>query len=298
MSIRPERGADLEVVARLEVELGRLADLAQDDRVLLGHPVRGRRGRGGWAGRAASSLAGRRRPARARPCRTRSSPSARRRVAISRSASASSPARLASPICFESVLRSAWASSTSAAARGGGRRARAARRPRSAAPRRASAGLDPLGVGADQLQVEHRRPGSGRVFWPGRGESSASWPAYLATNSATASASSPTTMFCGMIAPEKPPFWIAKRASSWLSVRWSGSGPASARRGCRCPGCRRRSACGSRRSGWRRGRPRRGWGRPWRRETPSLPKPHADSPRAAAITSAMTRAARTRRASY
>ena len=35
-----QRGADLEVVARLEVELGALADLAQDDRVLLGHPVR------------------------------------------------------------------------------------------------------------------------------------------------------------------------------------------------------------------------------------------------------------------
>ena len=28
-----------------------------------------------------------------------------------------------------------------------------------------------------------------------------------------------TTMFWGMIAPEKPPFWIAKRASSYVSVR-------------------------------------------------------------------------------
>src|SRR3954447_76577 len=32
--------ADLEVVARLEVELGPLADLADDDRILLGHPFR------------------------------------------------------------------------------------------------------------------------------------------------------------------------------------------------------------------------------------------------------------------
>ena len=34
-------------------------------------------------------------------------------------------------------------------------------------------------------------------------------PAYLATNSATWRISSPVTMFSGMIAPEKPPFWIA-----------------------------------------------------------------------------------------
>ena len=68
--------------------------------------------------------------------------------------------------------------------------------------------LDPLGVGADQLQVEHVASALGRVS-PGRGEDSASSPAYLATKRATASASSPTTMFWGMIAPEKPPFWIA-----------------------------------------------------------------------------------------
>jgi hypothetical protein len=34
-------------------------------------------------------------------------------------------------------------------------------------------------------------------------------PAYSATNCATCCASCPTTMFCGMIAPEKPPFSIA-----------------------------------------------------------------------------------------
>ena len=61
--------------------------------------------------------------------------------------------------------------------------------------------LDPLGIGADQLQVEHRsRPARARC-WPGRGDSSASPPAYLATKRATALASSPTTMFWGMIAP-------------------------------------------------------------------------------------------------
>jgi hypothetical protein len=36
-------------------------------------------------------------------------------------------------------------------------------------------------------------------------------PAYLETNSATAAASLPTTTFCGMIAPENPPFSIAYR---------------------------------------------------------------------------------------
>ena len=39
-----------------------------------------------------------------------------------------------------------------------------------------------------------------------RGEDSASCPAYLATKRATSSASAPTRMFWGMIAPEKPPF--------------------------------------------------------------------------------------------
>ena len=34
-------------------------------------------------------------------------------------------------------------------------------------------------------------------------------PAYLATKAATSSASWPTTMFSGMIAPEKPPLRIA-----------------------------------------------------------------------------------------
>src|SRR6202035_361970 len=36
-------------------------------------------------------------------------------------------------------------------------------------------------------------------------------PAYVATNLATSTASGPTTMFWGMIWPEKPPFSIAYR---------------------------------------------------------------------------------------
>ena len=75
---------------------------------------------------------------------------------------------------------------------------------------------------ADRSQVEHRRAGAllpeaaacccrtgSRSRSPGFGGRSTSAPAYSATNSATASASSPTTMFCGMIAPEKPPLRIA-----------------------------------------------------------------------------------------
>ena len=52
-------------------------------------------------------------------------------------------------------------------------------------------------------------------------------PAYFARNAATLRASSPVTMFSGMIAPEKPPFWIAKRTSSSVSLRSSKFGPSS-----------------------------------------------------------------------
>ncbi len=78
-------------------------------------------------------------------------------------------------------------------------------------------------VRSDRAQVEHRA--GARGYWPsaaaccssdwislafpGCGGRSTSEPEYSATNSATASASSPTRMFCGMIAPEKPPLRIA-----------------------------------------------------------------------------------------
>ena len=92
-------------------------------------------------------------------------------------------------------------------------------------------GAHGVGVAADEPEVEHA-PGSGAtapvagvaaaaasrpVQWKpfaalplpaGRGPSRLA-PAYRATNSATCCACSPTTMFCGMIAPEKPPFSIA-----------------------------------------------------------------------------------------
>ena len=47
------------------------------------------------------------------------------------------------------------------------------------------------------------------VVWAGAGCSVTSWPAYFETKAATFCASAPTTMFWGMIAPEKPPFRIA-----------------------------------------------------------------------------------------
>ena len=58
-----------------------------------------------------------------------------------------------------------------------------------------------------------RRSSTGSVCWiaPAYGDAgrSTSEPAYSATNSATACASSPTRMFWGMIAPEKPPLRMA-----------------------------------------------------------------------------------------
>src|SRR5204862_7636845 len=59
----------------------------------------------------------------------------------------------------------------------------------------------------------------------GAGGLLASVPAYFETKSATASASAPTTTFWGMIAPEKPPFRIAKSTSSFLSFRLLRFGP-------------------------------------------------------------------------
>ena len=73
-----------------------------------------------------------------------------------------------------------------------------------------------LRVLADLPEVEHRDPVR---------PASRSLPEYLARKSATASASSPTTMFAGMIAPEKPPLRIAKSTSSRLSLRTLKFGP-------------------------------------------------------------------------
>ena len=75
---------------------------------------------------------------------------------------------------------------------------------------------DPLRVGADLLQVErgslpelYGAAAALVVVWAGAGASVTSRPAYFATKAATFCVSAPTTMFWGMIAPEKPPFRIA-----------------------------------------------------------------------------------------
>jgi plastocyanin len=52
------------------------------------------------------------------------------------------------------------------------------------------------------------------------------FPAYRETNSATFSASSPTTTLAGMIAPENPPFRMANRTSSFVSLRTLKFGPS------------------------------------------------------------------------
>ena len=165
-----ELGAELEVVARLEVELGRLADLADHHRVLLGHPFRGV-GVGDVGQREQRPPQLLVDPLQLLLAATRSSPSARRPAPSARSASSSSPAPLAAPICFESVLRSACASSTV----GSSSRRRASSASTSSTPSAGAAprqrGLDPLGVGADQLSGRARRPPlRARIFWPGRGE--------------------------------------------------------------------------------------------------------------------------------
>ncbi len=91
-----------------------------------------------------------------------------------------------------------------------------------------------LGILADAPKVEHRWggwPPRALAYWepdpvPGCGVSPASEPAYLETNFATLVASWPVRMFWGMIAPENPPFRIANRTSSKLSLRWSRLGPS------------------------------------------------------------------------
>ncbi len=182
-----ERGADVEVVAGLEVELaaGRRprAGLTASSSVDAVGGVRVREGWEAW-----------RRSGRART-RPRPAPTACPRAAPSARASPRSPPRR--PRRSASPRRSPRRPGSApparprspAAARGAGRRGGAARRPRSAAPRRASASFTRSGSDADQLQVEHRPPrarsarsgcGAGlRARSPAVGISSASVPAYF-----------------------------------------------------------------------------------------------------------------------
>ena len=101
---------------------------------------------------------------------------------------------------------------------------------RSAAPRPRQRRRAPARGRCGSLQVERGlRPG-------GAGPRSSSSPGrrrvgrrpcarVLGEERGDLSASAPTTMFWGMIAPEKPPFRIAKSTSAIVSLRWSKFGP-------------------------------------------------------------------------
>ena len=125
-------------------------------------------------------------------------------------ASASSPERFAAAISSETSLRRARPSST----RGSSSRRRASSASSSsrdsAAPRRASAAR--AASGSSRMRFRSSIGCRARclaAYSEGRSGRSISSPELSATNCATASASSPTTMFCGMIAPENPPLRIA-----------------------------------------------------------------------------------------
>ena len=188
---------ELEVVA---TGLACLADLAQHG-VLVGRVGVGRVGEGEHD-----------RSSRRRSASVSSSPSALPCAATSCIAAIAS---LASSPCGLCADRSPWMPRSGA---------RAAPRPRAAARGGCSSQLratsssvrDGLGaparergshrvrVAPDELQVED---GGYESF--GDGGLLASLPAYFATKAATFSASAPTTMFWGMIAPEKPPLRMA-----------------------------------------------------------------------------------------
>ena len=106
MSISPQAVAELEVVAGLEVELAAVADLAHLDGVLLGSPS-GASGSGRF-GSASGELAelglDRAQLVLAGLDRAPSAPAPRHQPPRRRS-----PARFASAICLERVLRSPWA---------------------------------------------------------------------------------------------------------------------------------------------------------------------------------------------
>ena len=102
-----------------------------------------------------------------------------------------------------------------------------------------------------------------------RRATAAAWPcspAYLATNSATAAAWAPTTMFWGMIAPEKPPLRIANRTAVRRLVALVEVGALGAQLGAHVVArplrARPPTGCGSPSSAGRRGTaPDRGCGR-------------------------------------
>ena len=203
-----QRPGQLEVVA---AGAPGLADLAQD-RVLRRRVVVGEVRQRGAAPRSSSAStsasSSRQRAARAPP----PPPSPRSPRPRPR------PRCLAAPISFDAAFCSArmpssWGSSS--------------RRRASSSSTRSIAGVGAppgqrgahrLRLVADAPEVEHglaRRWSQPEAGVARRAGPAASWrtlrlvPAYAATNSATSCASWPTTMFWGMIAPEKPPLRIA-----------------------------------------------------------------------------------------
>ena len=143
-------------------------------------------------------------------------------------AEASAPARLASPIAFAPALRFACASSSSGrSAFSRVRRSRAARS-RSSDPSRRRASAASTGSGSRLIALRSSTTARGsRCPRPAdRAPSRRRRPSCSATNSASASASSPTTMFCGIGPDEKPPLRIAYRTQLAVTLRWSKFGPS------------------------------------------------------------------------
>ena len=202
-------GADLEVVAGLEVELGPLADLADDDRVLLGHPVGGV-GVGQVGERDGD------------PVEVGFDPLQLGLAGLDLLLQPLDPLHQVPGVAarllgLADLLGERLALGLGVldlgqqlAAAGVERQQLVDLLGRAAAGKRR---LDPLGVGADQLQVEHRRGGvrarSRRAAASFRRPGRRTWR----RSARRLRLRAPTTMFWGMIAPEKPPFWIAKRAS-------------------------------------------------------------------------------------
>ena len=133
-------------------------------------------------------------------------------------------ARCSSPMrLLAAFLLRAAAPRARAASRGGARRARAPRRARAGStPRRREA---PRARGSGSRAGSRLRSSTDAPLRPAPSCRASRPPEYLARKSATASASSPTTMFAGMIAPEKPPLRIANSTSSRFSLRTLKFGP-------------------------------------------------------------------------
>ena len=187
---------------------------------------------GGRVGRVRQRRVERRR-ARPRACATSGSSSLTRALTACISAiasDASAPVRLASPIAFAPALRLACASSSSGRSALSRSRSASAASSRSSDPsrRRASAARTGSGSRAIALRSSMRLPRGravGRLRRARRDVVTSepdSWP----RNRASAWASAPTTMFCGIGPDENPPLRIAYSAQFSVTLRWSKFGPS------------------------------------------------------------------------